>query len=157
MNLYHVQLIWSVFLRHECLLGCELLERGVSAAVNLFRQRASSRLWLRVYTMDLSGVCLLSGSGDNLLDHVCVCAVGLVCVCWAVFEWGSSVSLYCMSVFRDVRKERKHLLCSPHMGRERENVHYQCDHALRMNWWNMGKLYTGQSRLTVTAVLVWLL
>lgn len=38
-----------------------------------------------------------------------------------------------MSVFRDVRKERKHLPCSLHVGRGGENVHYQSGHALRMN------------------------
>lgn len=148
MNLYHsIQLIWTDFLRHECLSWCELLERGVSAAVNLFRWWTSSKLWLCLHYGPLRSVCLLSGSGDNLLKHVC--DVGLMCVCWPVFEWSSSMSLYrmcvCESVFRDVRMERKHLPCSLHLGRGRENVCYQ-DELMKY-----GKI------ITLTAVLMCLL
>jgi len=64
-------------------LGCELLEQSIFAAVNLFRRQVSSRLWLCLYYGPHRSVCLLSCSGDNLLEHVC--AVGLVCDCSSLY------------------------------------------------------------------------
>jgi len=57
-----------------------------------------------------------------------------------------------MTVFKDGRMERKHLPCSLHVGRGRENVCYQCDHTLRMNCWNMGKLHMRKYSWIATAV-----